>query len=143
VALTNNQLLAAPYAAGADNVVAQLLAQVRAGITVNRRDIAPVELLDVLDARDFQPNTQVTTLAAQYFGALLRLERIPLTTPGGAKNLIRANLDRAVLNTNGSQTRLDALAVRTGSRFEQLFGEGLLPTADDVSAARRAAANQE
>jgi hypothetical protein len=130
---------AEPWAAGNDQAVMDLLNAVRANNTVNRESITPLDLLGVIDVRDFQPNNLVTQLAVQYFGAVLGLPVIPLTNADGTKNLIRQNLDRAVLSTNGSQARLDALAVKAGSRAEKLLFPGVRVTLDDVAAIRRLA----
>jgi hypothetical protein len=104
-----------------------------ARIDVPRPDIMPLELFQIIDVRDFGGAPGV--LGGAWFTSLMRLPTIPLLTTAGVPNLIRQNLDRYISNGNGSQTRLDALALRIGSRAEQLFGVGTVVTPTDVRTA--------
>lgn len=101
-----------------------------AAINISRADIDPLELFQAIDVRDFGGSPGV--LGGAWFQSLMRLTRIPLLDTAGQPNLIKANLDRYISNGNGSQTRLDALARRFGSRGEQLFGAGTIVTPTNV-----------
>jgi len=57
---------------------------------------------------------------------------IRLSNDNGTKTQVRKNIDRITGDTNGSQTRLDAVAVRVGSRAEALFGAGVVVDINDV-----------
>jgi hypothetical protein len=104
-----------------------------ARIDVPRPDITPLELLLIIDTRDFGGSPGV--MGGAWFTGILTMPVIPLLTPAGAKNLIREGLDRYIANGQLSQTRLDALALRIGSRAEQLFGVGTVVTPTDVRTA--------
>jgi hypothetical protein len=127
-------------ASGADSLIADLLNLVRAEITVRRADIAPVELLEAIDLRDF-PATPAginnATLAGSWLESVLQFARIPLLNADGTNNRIRQNLNRLLGDTNGSQTRLGAISRRAGSRAEELFGVDTRVTSDDVARALR------
>lgn len=128
-------------AAGNDVGLAALLNEVRAGITIRRRDIAPQELLEAIDVRDFtMPAAIVTpTLAASWLESALQIQSgaLRLLTDAGVATRVKGNLDRLLGNTQGTQDRLNALAVRTGSRAEQLFGTDTRVTHQDIATALR------
>jgi hypothetical protein len=70
-----------------------------------------------------------------WFQSVTRLDTLRLFDTAGNPTRVRANLDRMINNAQGSQTRLDALAVRPGSRAEVLFGPGTVVSISDVVAA--------
>ena len=125
--------------AGEPEKVAEALNKLRDGtdgetaINVRRTDITPVELLEALDTRDI--STSTNTLVGAYLQALLVLPTIRLTNANGNANRIKDNLDRIITNGQNSQTRFNALAVRVGSRAEQLFGAGTVISTADVGLA--------
>lgn len=91
-------------------------------ITVNRPFLTGAQVMNAIDVRDFTiPGTVNTNLAGSFLESVFQMMQVPLTESNGTKNQIRRNLDRLVGDTNGSQTRLDALAVQVGSRAQQLF----------------------
>lgn len=135
---------AAFVAAGNDQAVADLLNKVRTGddgeaaIAIKRPDCSPEEILEAIDVRDFPAApTQVNSvpLAQSYLQSVTRLARVRLTLDAGGKSLVRKNIDRLVGDTQGSQARLDAIAVRAGSRAEELFGFGTHVDSGQVAAA--------
>lgn len=128
---------AALVASGNDVGLAALLNEVRAGISIRRPDIAPAEILEAIDARDFEPTPNV--LAVAWFGSLTRQERVRLLNDDGSQTRVLANLRRLLLalDTNGSRARLQDMANRPGSRAEQLFGAGVVVTHQDVAIALR------
>lgn len=134
---------AAMKVAGNDQGIADLLNKVRTGadgkpaISVKRPNCTPAEILEAIDVRDFPASpTGVTSvpLAQSYLESITQFPTIRLTNDDGSKTLVRKNIDRLVNDTQGSQTRLDAVAVRNGSRAEQLFGFGVAVSGNDVAA---------
>jgi hypothetical protein len=103
-----------------------------AAITINRDNISSQELLEAIDTRDFGAPGGA---AVAWFQSVTRLDTLRLFDTAGNPTRVRANLDRMINNAQGSQTRLDALAVRPGSRAEVLFGPGTVVSISDVVAA--------
>jgi hypothetical protein len=105
-------------------------------ITIRRANVAPAEILEAIDIRDLQPDTNAnsTRLSAAWFQSVSQLPFIRLANPDSSKTVVRKNIDRLVNDTQLSQTRLDAVAIRNGSRNEELFGQNV--GLDDVSSAR-------
>lgn len=132
---------AALIASGDDTGLAALLNKIRDGtdgeaaILVRRRDVAPDELMEAIDTRDFKANPSV--LEGSYLESVLQFRAITLSDDAGADTRTKDNLDRLILNTNSSQTRLNALARRNGSRAEQLFGVDTTVSSDDIARALR------
>lgn len=132
---------AALISAGSDAGLADLLNKVRDGtdgeaaITVRRADIAPNEILEAIDNRDFITSPNIAH--ASWFESVTQLRTIRLVNADGTNTRVLGNLRRLVNDTQGSQTRLDAIAVRNGSRAEQLFGVSTSITADDIARALR------
>lgn len=130
-------------AAGNDQGIASLLNRVRTGadgkpaITIRRPDCSPAEILEAIDVRDLTVPAAVASapLAQSWLESITQFPTIRLLTDAGAKTLVRRNIDRLVTDVNGSQGRLDAVAVRNGSRAEQLFGVGSAVTGNQVAAA--------
>ena len=132
---------AADLASGNDAGLVAKLNLARAGISIRRPDCDPAEILEAIDIRDFAASPAgVTnnTFAASWFESITQFQRVRLANANGTKTQVRKNIDRMVADTQGSQTRLDAVAVRPGSRSEELFGVGVQVTDDDVSKAKRA-----
>lgn len=112
----------------------------RAGITIRRPDCDPAEILEAIDIRDFAASPAGVTnnqFAASWFESITQFARVRLANTDGTKTQVRKNIDRMVNDAQGSQTRLDAVAVRTGTRAEELFGAGVVVTNDDVTNALR------
>lgn len=107
-------------AAGNYEGLAALVNLPRAAITMRRNDISALEVLEAIDTRDFVASP--TALQSAWFESITQYPRIRFRDDAGVNTRVRANLNRLVNDTQGSQTRLDALAVRQGSRAEQLFG---------------------
>lgn len=130
---------AAWVAASEPENVAAALNKVRDGtdgeaaILVRRLDVSAIELLEAVDTRDFiaSPNS----LQAAWFESVTQNATVRLANPDGTQNRVKNNLDRVLNDTQGSQTRLNALARRNGSRAEQLFGTGATVSVSDVQAA--------
>lgn len=122
--------------AGNAQGIADALNLPRASITVRRMDVSGSELQEAIDLADLQPtaNALNNPLAAAYLQTVLMAPRNRLITDAGANTRIKANLDALVRNTQGSQTRLNAIANKTpASRAEQLFGQGTNVSHSNVS----------
>lgn len=126
-------------AAGNAEGLAALLNLRRAAITIRRTDVRPREVLEAIDLRDLtatpaQVNNQA--LAASWFESVTQGDAtIRLSNDDGTDSLLKDNLDRLIGNTNASQTRLNAVARRDGSRAEQLWGRDAEVSYLDVGAA--------
>lgn len=134
------------YNAGNDTALAAALNLARTGanggpaISIKRPDIGANELLEAVDIRDFPAApAQVSNnqLAASWFESVTQFPRLRLLNENGTNTRVRTNLNRLLGDTNGSQARLDALAVKAGSRAEELFGFGTVVSADDIAIARQ------
>jgi hypothetical protein len=132
----------APTADGSrDQPIADLLNLPRTGsnggpaITIRRSDLTRQEVLEAIDVRDFISNANA--LQASYFESVTQSDNIRLIRDDGSDTTLLANMVRAVNNTNGSQTRLRAMAVRAGSRAEELWGRDTFVTNVDVALALR------
>jgi hypothetical protein len=110
---------------------------VGAAITVRRTDITPAEALEAIDTRDFE--TAATAMQGTYFGAIMQLRSLRLLNDDGTNTRILRNISDVlqVADTRGSRSRLSAIANKTGSRGEQLFGSGTVLTHTDISRALR------
>jgi hypothetical protein len=130
---------------GNDAALAGMLNTVRDGtngtaITIRRPTVGRFEILDAIDVRDFPATPgQVNnaTLAASWFESITQADTVRLANPDGSKTQTRKNIDRLVGDTNGSQTRLDAVAIKNGSRAEELFGALVTVSSDDIAKALR------
>lgn len=131
---------AADLASGNDAGLVAKLNLARAGITIRRPDCDPAEILEAIDIRDFAASPAGVTnnqFVASWFESITQFARVRLANADGTKTQVRKNIDRMVNDTQGSQTRLDAVAVRAGSRAEELFGFGVAVTDTDVANAKR------
>lgn len=135
---------------GNDQAIADLLNKIRTGadgeaaIVIPRSSCSGVEIQEAMDLRDISfPGTIQASAGASFLESAWQSTQVPLLTPptqanpNGQKTLIRKNLDRITGDINGSQARLDALALRNGSRAEQLFGVGTVVTSSNVAKALR------
>lgn len=116
--------LAEWYAAGADNVVAEILNTTRAGIAIARSDVSPNEVKEAIAIG--QMTTSATAAVAAVQGAWLAAffggEPVRLKTKAGADARVLTNLLAVLTNGSSSETRVRALAERSGTRAEQLWG---------------------
>lgn len=122
------------YASKPDNQCSAAINALNAAISINRADIAPAELLEAIDIRDF--NANATTPACSWFESVTQAPRIRLRNDNATATRIRSNLNRMLDDAQGSQTRFNALQVRQGSRAEQLWGAGTVVTDADIGYVR-------
>lgn len=119
--------------AGDDVTLASVINAARAAITIRRADITPTELVNVIDVADYTALPASPTVAqlsterrllAWLSGAMAASGAIRLLNDDGTNAPAVANLQAMFPAGSGTRTRILALAVRQGSRAEQLFGVG-------------------
>jgi hypothetical protein len=125
IADTNNPALAA------------MLNFPRAAISMPRPDVTPLELLEAIKVTDFIPSGQQSILHGSWFESLAQFPSIRILKENGTDTRVMTNLMTILVNGSASETRLRALAVRAGSRIEQLFGVGISVTVQEVIDAQR------
>lgn len=126
---------------GDDTATAALINAVNPAITVKRIDIMPAEVLEAIDFADFA--TGLNAAHISWFESATQQRVLRLTAEDGTDTRILKNIKNLLL-ANGaaganpqSRARLNALALRTGSRAEQLWGAGTIVTVPDISHALR------
>lgn len=133
-----------PFAAGNDLAVSDILNLVRVAIQLKRIDVTAAEVWSAINTAD------MVALPASPTAAQLSDERRKLAWLSGvaAVSGLRLQNDNGTdtpvvtmaksIFTAGSATltRLGALALRSGSRAEQLFGSGVVIVASDIVKAR-------
>ena len=133
---------------GADQTLADMLNFVRDGatappagnigpaITGIREDFLMVaDLLEAIDNRDL--NTSASVLEGSLLESLLQQRTLRLLDASGQPTRVLGNLRRLFQNPGpqGTRSRIDSLALRSGSRAEQLFGPRVVISNQDVAAA--------
>lgn len=120
--------LVALKTAGSDQAIADALNLVRATITgINRNDISAKELMAAVVLTEY---TALTQASRDLWQALLTI------APLDANDTQTRTTVGAIFGAGtATRTNLQALASRTGSRAEQLWGTGTQVTALDVSRA--------
>lgn len=136
---------AASRTAGDDVTLAGIVNLARAGITIRRSDIQPLELASAIDVVDYtsigasptaaQLSTERRFLA--WLTAVFALPVLRLVNDDGSDTLIIKNFKAMFAAGTPTLTRLSALSVRNGSRAEQLFGAGTVVSSADVAKALR------
>lgn len=132
---TNPATYAANVAIGAVGKVAEQLNEVQAGISIPRSNITPQEILEAIRVQDL--NTTTNVVAGSWFESVMQSPSMRLINPNGTDTRVLNNIMFLLANGSHSETRLRALATRTGSRAEQLWGEGTVVQAQDVQEALR------
>lgn len=108
----------------------------RQGVTVKRNDVMANEIIAAVDSRDFVTTPNAAHVA---FVQALLAKGAPLQFQDndGNDTKILGNIKRLLVSddaTHTSRAALNALASRTGSRAEQLWGTGTKITEDDIVA---------
>lgn len=121
---------AAPYEAGRDNAVADLLNDPRQGATIGRTLIDAWQFVNAITPSEYVVLTQAQR---DYLVLVAAAGRVQLG--GGGVRTALGSLFGA-----GTATRAAFIALqdRPATRAEELFGEGVAISPDDISAARRA-----
>lgn len=112
------------YQAGDDTIVAAILNQTRAGITIYRTDVAPDEVKEAvaLGQLTTSATAAVSSLQAAWLSAFFSGSSVRLLTKAGGDTRVLTNLLAVLTNASASETRVRALGSRTGTRAEQLWG---------------------
>lgn len=116
--------LAQWYAAGADNIVAEILNTTRAGIAIYRSDVSPNEVKEAITIGQLTSSATASIAALQgaWLNAFFGGEPVRLKTKAGADARVLTSLLAVLTNGSSSETRVRALAERRGTRAEQLWG---------------------
>lgn len=116
--------LAQWYAAGADNLVAEILNTTRAGIVVYRSDVAPNEVKEAIAIGQLTSSATASVAALQgaWLNAFFNGDPVRLFTKVGTDSRVLTNLLAVLTNGSSSETRVRALGSRSGTRAEQLWG---------------------
>jgi hypothetical protein len=125
--------------------VANLLNEVRSTIQVRRSDLSVKDIwealliTDIVDAGTTAPALSLERKQLMWLGGLSAIGTVRLTNDDGTDTQVLANFKAVLKNPSGSRTRIAALAAetRSGTRGEQLFGSGIVITAEHVDAALR------
>lgn len=103
--------------------LAELLNRVRANISIVRTDVTPGEIRRCILVEEFI--TGQTILMGSWFESLMQSTSndIVLKNPDGTNANDLKNLKRMLVNNSASENAVVAIATRSGSRSEQLWGE--------------------
>ena len=112
------------YQAGDDTIVANILNQTRAGITIYRTDVAPDEVKEAVAIAQLTTSATaaVSSLQAAWLNAFFSGAAVRLINKSGTDTRVLTNLLAVLTNASASETRVRALGSRTGTRAEQLWG---------------------
>lgn len=100
-----------------------------AAISIKKTNISANDVLEAIDNRDLPAAGGWQS----WFESITQRDNIRLINDDGTDTRVLGNFKRILANAQNSQTRLSALAVRSGSRAEQIFGRDSVVTTDDVS----------
>jgi hypothetical protein len=133
----------APHvAAGAHQILADLLNAIQPAITIRRTDVMPADAVAAIDLADIpalpsNPNaTQLSTERRQlaYLGWLAAMAApMRLQNDDGTNAPVVVNLLAVFPSGSPTRARLIALATRPGSRAERLAGPGVVVTHQAVA----------
>lgn len=111
-------------------VLAEMINLRRAEIVMPRPDVTPLEILEAISLADFL--TDKTSLWSAWFESLTQFPSVRILKDNGTDTRVMTNIMRLLANGSASETRIRALAVRSGSRAEQLWGAGITISVEDV-----------
>ena len=128
----------APLVADTNNpALAELLNRPRAAIQMPRPDVTPLEILEAIAVGDFVAAANQNTLMGSWFESLTQYPSVRVLKENGNDTRVMTNIMAILKNGTASETRVRALAVRNGSRAEQLFGVGVSVSVQEVIDAQR------
>ena len=102
----------------------------RSTISMPRPDVAPLEILEAINLSDFLSNTN--TYWSSWFESLTQFPAVRVLKTDGSDTRVMSNLLKLLTNGSASESRVRALAVRDGSRAEQLWGVNTVIGTQDV-----------
>lgn len=130
--------LAIGYPLGDDTTTAVKLNAVIVGNIVKRKDIMAAEVLEAIDTADFQTTPAPVMGAISWFESATQQQRLQLVNEDGTDTNVLKNLKQLFLPNGAAganpqtRARLNAIALRDGSRAEKLFGAGTVVSSVDV-----------
>lgn len=109
----------------------------RVSISINRTDVSPEEIRRSILVAEFI--SAQTILMGSWFESLMQApaKSIVLKKADGTNANDLINLKKMLINNSASEDAVVALATRKGSRAEQLFGEGVSVSVQEVIDAQR------
>lgn len=116
-----------------------LVNQIRATIQVKRADITASEILEAIDTSDFQTSPAPVTGAIAWFESSTQQSSLRLTNDDGSDTRVLKNLKNLFLPNGAAganpqtRARLNAIALRDGSRAEELFGVGYVVSEQNIA----------
>lgn len=125
--------LQAAYAAGRDADCANALNVVRANISVNKGEITIQEFTECFDATEFGA---ITAAQREWVRLIGSGSRVRVDSGSASRTGLLAMFPQAQRPI--TRAALTAVATRTGSRGEQLFGVGTDISPNDIALARQA-----
>jgi hypothetical protein len=126
----------APLIADTNNpALAAMLNLPRTAILLPRPDVSPLEILEAIQVAHFIASPNL--LMASWFESLTQFPSVRILKDDGNDTRVMTNLMAILTNGSASETRLRALAKRSGSRIEQLFGIGTIVSVQEVIDAQR------
>ena len=109
----------------------------RAAIQMPRPDVTPLEILEAISVDDFLATASQQIMHGSWFESLTQFPQIRVLKENGSDSRVMTNLMKILKNGTASETRVRALAVRNGSRAEQLFGVDVQVSVQEVIDAQR------
>ena len=136
---------AASVSSGDDVTTAAVLNVARGAITIRRADINVQEFWNAIDVADFTALPGAPTVAQlsserrflAWLSGLAALQTVRLLNDDGTDTPVVTNLKAMFPAGSATRTRLLALAIRNGSRAEQLFGVDTIVGSQDIARALR------
>jgi hypothetical protein len=105
----------------------------RAGITFQRPNVSPLEILEAINVDDFVATANQQILMGSWFESLTQFPSIRVLKDNGDDTRVMTNIMKVLKNGTASETRVRALSVRLGSRAEQIWGQGVTVTVADIT----------
>jgi hypothetical protein len=128
----------APLIADTNNpTLAMMLNLARTAISMPRPDVTPLEILEAININDFIATANQQILMGSWFESLTQFTQIRILKENGDDTRVLTNIMKILKNGTDSEVRIRALALRHGSRAEQLFGVGILVSVQEVIDAQR------
>jgi hypothetical protein len=129
--------------AGSNQAIADLLNLPRVAITIRKSDVSSKDIIEAIAISDFPAlaqnptNAQLSTerRSLAWLECLMNVDMVRLLNDDGSDTPVIANLEGMFPVGTGTRNRLRALAVRAGSRAEQLFGTNTFISSSDVAQA--------
>jgi hypothetical protein len=135
-----------PYVANGNDIkLCELMNVTQSGITVRRDSITSKEIVEAIDVADYtalpgSPTAAQLSSERRYLGWMqgaIAVENLRLLNDDGSNTPVVSNFLTMFPSGTSTRNRLLTLAVREGSRAEQLFGSNTVINPTDISIAMR------